>query len=145
MHEQCVQNTSDVLWPICNLFNPLFYCATILSDAIAHAAEVMVVISCDSALSKIHICLSICPGNLYCLFLYVYVLVCVCAHSPSCTWPGTWPCRFWVIITTSSLPPTFWTSPWALRHFAPSFPLSHTMGNRCVLACVFVCVGAVCL
>ena len=123
-----MSNISDFLRLILNLCNLLFYCATILVDSIA--AGVTVVISCNSALSKTHICLSICPGNL-CLFY-----VCVCTHSPSCTWRGIWPCQSWVIITTFSSLPTFWTSPWALRHFAPSFPLSHTTGNRCVNVCV---------
>lgn len=115
---------------------------------VGHAAEVMVVISCDSALSKIHICLSLSVQVIYiaafslcaCVCLCVCARVCArmcvlflsCAHSPPCTWPGTWPCLFWVTITTSFLQPTSWTSPWALRHFVPSFPLSHTMGNRCV-------------
>lgn len=133
--------TDNVMWPssVCRTYQIFYdlllicvilsYCATILVDSIA--AEVTVVISCDSALSKTHICLSICPCNLYWLF-YVFV----CTHSPSCTWRGTWPCRSWVIITTFSSLPTFWTSPWALRHFAPSFPLSHTTGNRCVNVCV---------
>lgn len=86
-------------------------------------------------LSKIHICVSICPCNLYWLFFFfVSCFFCpsVCAYSPSCTWRGTWPCRFWDITTTSSLPPTFWISLWALRRFGRSFPLSHIMGNRCV-------------
>lgn len=59
----------------------MFCLATILSDTIALGPEVTVVISCDSALSKINICLTICPGNLYCLFLCVCVLLCVCSQS----------------------------------------------------------------
>lgn len=88
-----------------------------------------VAISWVSALSKIHLCLFVCPAHLHRVCACVHV--CVRALSLSCTWRGTWSCQLWVTITTSSLLLTCWTLPWALRRFVPSFPLSHTMANRC--------------
>lgn len=114
-YDKCV-DLSKIFYNYFNLFNLTLSCTIIIA------------ISCDSTLSKTHICLSWWSK----LPFYVCVMSLSVCCSPSCIWPGTWQCQFWDITTTSSLRPIFWTLPWALRHFEPSSPLSHTMGSRCV-------------